>query len=367
MGSEQLSPNSTAYLTSLNRYQNFIQKSANISIDTDNFTFEVNPKASAFGDGQIFLSGQATVSGTPSTDYSIGTLPAKYIPLKDYILPIAVMRAGAYVSNGLRVNAGGNSIDTVTVTTPGSYATKPTTSIVGPGAGAVLVTHMKAISATIAAAGTGYVPTNTITTTGSTGTNPILTVASTKVVSATVASGGTGGTPGTQTVTGTTGTGTKFQASVTVSGGGAITAVGSITVAGAYTVNPTSIAAEPVTGAGLTGATLTVVMGVNAVTVSTPGDCTVLASSPVAQGSTSGAGTGATFTVLWGVLSIVVTSGGTDYTRSSLIEFTGGGSTGGAAATINLDTGGQLELINAPTSGDIVVLDGANFFVQAYN
>ena len=75
------------------------------------------------------------------------------------------------------------------------------------------------------------------------------------VANPTIAAGGTGGTTGTQTVTGTTGTGTKFQASVTIAGG-AITAVLSILVAGAYTALPTSLAAEPVTGASLTGATL---------------------------------------------------------------------------------------------------------------
>lgn len=75
------------------------------------------------------------------------------------------------------------------------------------------------------------------------------------VQNASATAGGTGGTNGTQTVTGTTGTGTKFQASVTVAGN-TITSVNSISVAGAYTVLPTSLSAEPVTGGGLTGATL---------------------------------------------------------------------------------------------------------------
>ena len=79
-------------------------------------------------------------------------------------------------------------------------------------------------------------------------------VATYAVQSASINAPGTGGTSGTQTVTGTTGTGTKFQASVTVSGGG-ITAVLSISVAGSYTVLPTLIG-EPVTGASLSGATL---------------------------------------------------------------------------------------------------------------
>jgi len=79
------------------------------------------------------------------------------------------------------------------------------------------------------------------------------------VQNAAVVSGGTGGTNGTQTVTGTTGTGTKFQASVTIAGG-SITGVGSITVAGSYTALPSNLNNEPVTGAGLSGAALSLAM-----------------------------------------------------------------------------------------------------------
>lgn len=81
------------------------------------------------------------------------------------------------------------------------------------------------------------------------------------VVSATVVNAGTGGTAGAQTITGTTGTGTKFQASVTVTAG-AISAINSITVQGSYTVLPTNPTAEPVTGGALTGATVSLVMGI---------------------------------------------------------------------------------------------------------
>lgn len=81
------------------------------------------------------------------------------------------------------------------------------------------------------------------------------------VASATIVNGGTGGTNGAQTVTGTTGAGTKFQASVTVTGG-VITAINSITVQGSYTALPTNPTAEPVTGAALAGATVSLVMGI---------------------------------------------------------------------------------------------------------
>jgi hypothetical protein len=90
-------------------------------------------------------------------------------------------------------------------------------------------------------------------------TNSGVAVKSWTVVSATIVAGGSGGTNGTQTVTGTTGTGTKFTASVTVAGG-TITAILSITLGGTYSVLPTNVNIEPVTGASLTSATLAIVM-----------------------------------------------------------------------------------------------------------
>ena len=124
-------------------------------------------------------------------------------------------------------------------------------------------------NATVNTPGTLAVPGDTLTMTSGTGTKPTFKVTATQVVSAAVPGGssGSGGTPGTQTVTGTTGTGTFFTASVTVGGGGQISAVLSILTGGDYTTNPTAIATEPVTGASLVGAELDVVMGVRDVAI----------------------------------------------------------------------------------------------------
>lgn len=158
-------------------------------------------------------------------------------------------------------------------------------------------------AATVSAAGTGYVPGDKqLLTDGAASIHGVLNIATTKVVSATVAAGGTGGTNGTQTVTGTTGTGTKFQASVTVSGN-AITAVGSITTAGSYTVNPTDITQEPVTGASLVGAKLSVVLGADTATVDTAGVVTAVPSNPVAGTAQTGAGAGATWTATYAAIA----------------------------------------------------------------
>jgi hypothetical protein len=88
------------------------------------------------------------------------------------------------------------------------------------------------------------------------------------VVGATVNAGGSGGTNGPVTITGTTGTGTKFTARGVISGG-ALASITSITNAGSYSVDPTSLSAEPVTGGGLSGATVSLTMsGDNAILAS---------------------------------------------------------------------------------------------------
>jgi hypothetical protein len=88
------------------------------------------------------------------------------------------------------------------------------------------------------------------------------------VVTATVNAGGSGGTNGKVTITGTTGTGTKFTATGNISGG-ALSGPLTIVNAGSYSVDPTSLSAEPVTGGGLSGATVALTMS---------GDNSVLAS-----------------------------------------------------------------------------------------
>jgi DNA-binding MarR family transcriptional regulator len=93
------------------------------------------------------------------------------------------------------------------------------------------------------------------------------------VLSATVNAGGSGGTNGPVTITGTTGTGTKFQAKGVISGG-ALTGITSITNAGSYTTDPTSLTAEPVTG-GNPSAPMTISMLLTFVTIAKHGRISV--------------------------------------------------------------------------------------------
>lgn len=147
-------------------------------------------------------------------------------------------------------------------------------------------------------AGTGYAPANTITLAGGVQSTPaLITVNTTKVVGIpTIAAAGAGGAPGPVVLTGTTGVGTTFQALGTIDGGGALISIESLSVAGSYTTNPTVITAEPVTGGGLVGAQLSVLMGVGSLVLTTPGVFTTnSAAGAFTQASTSGVGTGATF------------------------------------------------------------------------
>lgn len=77
------------------------------------------------------------------------------------------------------------------------------------------------------------------------------------VISASIVNQGTGGTPGPVVLTGTTGTGTLFQINATVGPLGGVVSLGSIVVGGPYSILPTNVANEPVTGSGgVVGCTL---------------------------------------------------------------------------------------------------------------
>lgn len=81
-----------------------------------------------------------------------------------------------------------------------------------------------------------------------------------EVIAAVINNPGTGGTPGAVTLTGTTGTGTKFQATGVINTAGVLTGPLVVTVPGFYTADPTSLTGEPVTGGGLAGATVDLTM-----------------------------------------------------------------------------------------------------------
>ena len=155
------------------------------------------------------------------------------------------------------------------------------------------------VAATNAAHGTGYTPRDTIQLAGGTMLPAAtLMVNDTTVVSIAVVAAGTGGASGTQVISGTTGTGTRFTASVVVSGG-AITGTPTLLFPGDYTANPTALGGEPVAGGGLVGATVALTMGALYAAVSNAGAYAEVPTSPVGQLYSSGLGVGATWTAAW--------------------------------------------------------------------
>ena len=217
----------------------------------------------------------------------------------------------------------------------------------------------------------GYAAGDVLTLAGGTASPQAkLTVNTTKVIAAVFANfaPGTGGTPGAATVTGTTGTGTKFQASVTIGAGGGITAVNSITLAGSYTVNPTFVGSpffayvEPVTGGGLTGAKLVIQMGVGTFSITTPGLYTANpAGLAFTQASTTGNGTGATFnSAVFGPLDVSIISGGAYSIAPTNPVAQGSTSGGGVGVAFNVNFFGGANY--AP--GDWVFIHGVGGMTQ---
>ncbi len=273
----------------------------------------------------------------------------------------AVITAAATGATSATANTGAVSssyarLDTITLA-GGTFSTP-----------AVLtVTNTKLVSLLLNSAGTSnYAPGDTINLSGGTQTTTaVVSVSRTKVVATpTIVNGGSGGTDGTQTVTGTTGTGTKFQASVTVAGG-IITAVLSLTVAGSYLANPTTPGAEPVTGASLVGAQLGVVLGVSTFSIFNAGVFTVNAVGGIfTQASSSGTGTGATFqTGIFGPNALSVSTSGvyTAFPVNPVAQASTSGSGFGATFTV---TSSGVSSFNA---GDWVQIVGINGMTQLNN
>lgn len=219
------------------------------------------------------------------------------------------------------------------------------------------VTNTTLVGVSPLALGTGYAPADTIALTGGTQTTPAqLTVATTQVVGTpSINAGGTGGTNGSVTLTGTTGTGTKFQATGTISGG-ILTAITALTVPGSYTANPPSLTAAPVTGGSLTGATLSIAMGIGSVSITNGGVFTANASgNAFTQASTSGGGTGATFqAALFGPNALTVATAGV-YTALPSNPVSQGSTNGsGLGAEFNMSWSAGT----AYNNGDAVFLSG---------
>jgi hypothetical protein len=361
-----LTPADVNYLTSKLVFQQLSQNPETLVATNDDVTIDSEAKVLLNGSGMAQLKGFVTIDSNPSAAMELCELPPPITPASEGIFPVAVKRGDAYVANGIQITKGGGSpVASVTVNTPGSYSVVPTVSTIGPGVGATFAAHMRTLTVTNVAAGSGYAPTNTITLTGGTFSQAIvLTVATTKLVSIAINAAGSGyAVNDTITLAGGAGA-TPAVLTVTTVSTGAITGV-SITNAGSFTTNSATFTQASTSGSG-TGATFnTALFGVNTQTVTNVGNYTVIPSNPVSQGSTSGSGTGYTCNVVWQVLSVAVTAGGEGYTSSSHVIFSSGAAT--ASLVLGAVERSKVILLNAPNANDEVYLDSALFLTQEYN
>lgn len=218
-----------------------------------------------------------------------------------------------------------------------------------------IATSLKAVTATIAAPGAGVAINDTFIAAGGvlaqagayfngTTTIPVptkVTVTHIKVVSAAVNAGGTGGTPGAVTVTGADGTGTPFQATGTINGSGVLTGPLVVTVPGDYTVAPASLAADPVTGGSLTGATVTIVMGaLTLAAITAVGGYTVAPPTTNVPTNGVGTGTGVQLTLAFGLGTALLLHSG-NYSGAPGFTVTGGGGSGASIAAGTLGGNGN--------------------------
>lgn len=278
----------------------------------------------------------AGTSGAAGTDYSSGNV-------------ITTASAGSTASTHATVNVDTVKAITAAVDAHGlDYAAGDVLTDAAGTATFNVATLDVAVAPTVTDPGTGYVAGVSVVTLAVTGSTSSVkataTVSTTKVVSAVTQAGGTGdlGAGAGVIVEGTTGTGTKFRASVTIGATNDIVSVESVTDAGSYTIEPTSISAEPViyisgasSGTTLTGAALTVVMGALTMSLTTPGTYTV-GGAVATQDSATGGGTGATFAgISFGVKSVTVASGGSYSGVNPASMTTTVSPAGGSGCTLN--------------------------------
>lgn len=368
MSALKLTPKGSEYLRTDILANQFDQNSIDLTL-TDYATANVQPKLRLDGAGRAYLSGSITLTDDVAIVFKLFNLP-RYLQIENSTqFIVSKFSDGSFTSTGLFLQSNSAGISAVVLGDTGSFTSQPSFALNGPGSGAIVSPRIRVTSAVLASnptGGTSYAPGQGITFAGGTFIQAsTLLVATTGVYEATISGPGTGGVDGTQTVTGTTGTGTKFTASVTVAGG-FMTEVLSVVTAGSYTANPANIADEPVTGASLTDARLTIKMKPITFTVSITGNYSTIPTNPVAQASSTGSGLGITLTATWQFLNIGVLDSGSGYDSTSTITFTGAGSAAATLAILSDSTQIYAKLSDPALANDVISLDGIAFFVKPY-
>lgn len=276
--------------------------------------------------------------------------------------------------NAKPAGAVGEGVASYTITNPGAYTAKPTVSVSAPalpgGVSATLGTvSMRALSATVSQNGTGaaeasYVPGDTLTLAGTTGTAAVFTVTATEAETFGIDTMGTTVWTTGDTITFGPGNGWSVAAVVTITANaGSITGTSNI-VPGTYTgtdpiqaVAPTSTTVAD--GGGYqAGSLFSLGMRVKTISLTTAGNMTVIPANPAATttDSTTG-GTGATLTVSYGVLSVPVSASGSGYISAADAAITFAPASTTAATAVLTTSTSNVILAHARVVGSGSVLD----------
>jgi hypothetical protein len=313
-----------------------------VVVQADTTTPLGNPQVAIIGQGNLGTTGTLTLApGTFDNNYN------NYSGTGANSGHFYEIGTAAGAQNPVLYQLSYSGVNAITVTTAGTGgATNPTVSIAAPGGGGTTATASTSggvFGITVTAPGTGYTSAPTVTFTGGGG------------------SGASGAT-------------TNYSlATVGVTAGGS---------------NYTSVPTVTIGGSGTGGGTATAALGIDAVTLGTPGSYTSFPTVSFPGGSPSGTGLatvtvqsigvtagGAGFTSIptlafsgthtvaaTGTLSLglsaITASGGTGYTTQPSITFTGGtqtvGGPGAAAATANLGL-----VTGNPVAGAVVSSGGS--------
>ena len=293
---------------------------------------------------------------------------------------LAVPNAGAAVTALGSITAG-TGFDELPVITPSGGTL---TAGVSPAVPAVVrATSIKLVSATVVAPGVGVAINDTFTINGgalalsgpsgnalaAAGALGKVTATNIQVVSAVVNNGGSGGTPGAVTITGTTGTGTKWQGTGVISAGGVLTGPIAITVPGNYTATPT-LAGDTITGGSLTGATVTLQMGALTLSVATAGGYISAPPSGASTTNVVGSSSGLTVTGVFGLGTAVIDeSGNYSAAPSWTVTPVDGNGTGASIATGTLGGAGAAVVkkirIAVPNPSNAIVVATGNTALDA--
>ena len=271
--------------------------------------------------GMIVIPNNPYMTGDAVQIYSTGELPPPLVANTVYYV-IYVNNNTIYLSSTqptissipspIQLEQGVSTI--VMVDNGTGYIQVPSISFTGGGtstksaqATAVLQTMGQLNSVSVMTPGSGLTDIPSVTV-NATGQGCVLGPATFQVSTITVISGGSGYNVG-DIITGTTGTGTFYSATVTTINAGSVTSV-TLSNKGNYSVLPT-LSGEPT--------------------------------------HSNNSGTGATFTLSMGIFGISVTSGGSNYLSLPIITISGGG--GNGATAIPVLTGGAVSRVTITTNG----------------